>query len=346
MTLPIINRPRQLSPHQLTLALDLPVDRGERIDASFLHRSFCASGLPLRNIKTAQPGDVPVFMRTDDTFALTVSGRKFALPGGDEVVVGVPYGPKARLLICWMTTEIWTGRTAGRWLEIGRIKPWLESIGIPSNTKSVSATKDQLIRLAFSDFTFVLKTEGLDLFRGDRLIESAAFEDGDLAHYSHGDLDKVRWLQGLEVTEKAFRRFSTDAIPVPTDRLAQISHNAMAIDIFLYLCYRLPLIGRGDSELVTWRRLAAQFGSGGVALSKFRETFTESIRAALRAYPEANVAFDPGDAKCPGLVLRYSDPAELRKAFVVKVPIIEPADSRKPRLRNRVPSAREIPMAP
>jgi hypothetical protein len=97
---------------------------------------------------------------------------------------------------------------------------------------------------------------------------------------------------------------------VPTARLAEIANSAMAIDIFMYLCYRLPLIPSGESDLLTWRALIAQFGSGE-SPSKFHDTFQASIRSALAAYSEADV-----DLTEEGLVLRYSDPAELRRAFI------------------------------
>jgi hypothetical protein len=45
---------------------------------------------------------------------------------------------------------------------------------------------------------------------------------------------------------------------------------------------------------------------------RFKDTFTDSIKLALRAYPEARVELV--DA---GLQLRHSDPAALRRAFFV-----------------------------
>jgi hypothetical protein len=96
----------------------------------------------------------------------------------------------------------------------------------------------------------------------------------------------------------------------------------MAIDIFAFLCYRLPHLSPRETELVTWRQLISQFGSGETP-SKFRETFEASIRCALDAYPEANVDLRPKE----GLLMRWSDPAELRRAFFV-VPTLPSADAK------------------
>ena len=87
----------------------------------------------------------------------------------------------------------------------------------------------------------------------------------------------------------------------------------MAIDILVYLSYRLPTLGRDDSAILTWRDLMAQFGTGsaGEFASKFKDTFRQSIRRAIEAYPEARV-----EITSEGLVMRYSDPVDLIRAFV------------------------------
>ena len=87
----------------------------------------------------------------------------------------------------------------------------------------------------------------------------------------------------------------------------------MAIDILVYLSYRLPTLSRDDTAILTWRDLMAQFGTGsaGEFASKFKDTFRQSIRRAIEAYPEARV-----DITSEGLVMRYSDPVDLRRAFV------------------------------
>ena len=123
--------------------------------------------------------------------------------------------------------------------------------------------------------------------------------------------------------------FGISRIPIPTTRLRQVAHNAMAIDILTLLCYRLPLIEENSTEIVTWRQLTAQFGNRGEPVYQFKDTFTDSIKLALRAYPEARV--DLVDA---GLQLRHSDPAALRRAFFVLpgARALPPVSKRRPKL--------------
>ena len=66
----------------------------------------------------------------------------------------------------------------------------------------------------------------------------------------------------IALTHNTYDRFLNDAIPIPTVRLREVANNAMAIDILVYLSYRLPTLSRDDSAILTWRDLMAQFGTG------------------------------------------------------------------------------------
>jgi len=315
------------SPHEQLLLWDKKEldalgarEPADAIDVSFLHKSFCVAGLPLR----APRMPMKPWTRNDEHFALTVSPQSVMLPGGRMIDIGVPFGPKARLLAVWMATEVKDpNRAAGdRWLEIGKVTSWLRSIGIAPVTGrngNLNAVKEQLVRLSFSHFTMIMKgptvgappeSDSHTLFKSDKLIDGGVFRDEDLQLYADGAHGQMAWPKGLLLTSKAYDRFSHHAIPVPTARLAMIAHSAMALDIFMFLCYRLPLLSPQEDELVTWRQLIAHFGNGE-APSKFKETFATSIRSALDAYPEARV-----DIVNEGLRMRYSDPADLKRAFV------------------------------
>jgi len=282
-----------------------------RMDISFLHKGFCIAGLPLRRPKdTLAP-----WSRQDGRFSLTVEPARFTLPDGRPIEIGVPFGPKARLLSMWLATEARDPRRSAndRWMEMGRITEWLQAVGLPvtgGERGSIGPTKDQLVRLTFPIFTMILKGDDAGhVFKRETLIEGGAFGDDDLELWATGRHSAMRWPSGLMLSRNAYERFTRHSIPIPTARLRQVAHNAMAIDILVYLCYRLPLISHGESDLLTWRDLMAQFGSSEFA-SRFKQAFSESIKRTLEAYPEANVGIT-GE----GLVLRHSDPAELRRAF-------------------------------
>lgn len=283
------------------------------VDISFLHKGFCIAGLPLR--RPRDPSQA--WSRQDGRFALTVAPSRIVLPDGRTVDIGVPYGPKARLLTMWLTTEARDpARGANdRWIEMGRITEWLHAVGLPvtgGERGSIGATKDQLIRLAFANFTMVLRDEGATtLFKREVLVEAGAYQGHDLEMWQDGRMGSMNWPRGIKLSVNAFERFRNHSVAVPTARLRQVAHNALSIDLLVYFCFRLPLIEKGESELVRWQELNAQFGTSEFK-SRFRQASSESLRNALGAYPEAQV-----EVTDEGLILRASDPLELRKAFIV-----------------------------
>ena len=160
-----------------------------RMDVSFLHKGFCIAGLPLRRPKdTLEPWN-----RRDGRFSLTVEPARFTLPSGKEIQIGVPYGPKARLLAMWLATEARDPhRTSGnRWIEMGRITEWLQAVGLPvtgGERGSIGPTKDQLVRLAFPIFTMVMKGDDAGhLFKRETLIEAGAFRTTTSSSGPRGD---------------------------------------------------------------------------------------------------------------------------------------------------------------
>ncbi len=322
---------------QLDLALENQTGGEDCLDVSYMSRSFCLSGLPLRRqfIKDPLTGKVleprieeTVFSRTDGAVSLTIGSQPFVMPDKTRVTVGVPYGARARLLILWLTTQ--ARATQSRFLEIGRIEDWLTDAGIAFNPDSVASAKEQLIRLSFANFTMVMKQDDFEFFTADRLIDKAVFQKDDIINAKSGKFAAVRLPLGVELSSKAYERFTGHGvIPVSTEALRKISHNAMSIDIYLYLSYKLPLISLGDSELLSWSRLVAQFGSGETK-ARFRQNFDNSIAQALSAYSGANV-----DITKEGLVLRYSDPVEVRKMFVVSASTKREVRSLQ-RIRNRI----------
>ena len=255
----------------------------ERLDVSFISRSFAMTGLPLRKL------EVRDFGRDDSHFSISISSNLIRIPGYGEFIPGLPYGAKARLLVLWMTTR--ARETGCRHLEIGRIDDWMASVGIPPHHDNVAMAKSQLVRLSTTTFSMMLKKENLEFFKSDTLIDSVVFTADDMIHYAEGNLAKVRFPLGIELSE--------------------ISSNAMAIDALLYMIYRLPRIPRGEDVLVTWRQLVAWFGNRE-PMSKFRQTFRGSIEKAKDAYVGADI-----DITDEGLILRYSPPMETRRLIAV-----------------------------
>jgi hypothetical protein len=311
-------------------------------DARFMHQMFCVAGLPLREPATR------TFSRSTGLMGLNIAPGSITLPDGQELEIGIPYGPKARLIVLSAISEARSPlrQEGDRWIEIGRIETWLKDIGVLRGSRSgqvMTMAKDQLIRLSLAQFSTTYRLPGRRvLLSNDRIMDAGAFDEEELRLYAKNDvpnedrrsnLSRVRWPEAIRMSEKAFKMFrADDAVPIPSSRLTQVSHSALAIDLFLFLCYTLPGIPQGDPQLVRWKDLINWFGNKRDAPSKFKETFLPALSLAMKAYPEANISAD--DMTDEGLLLHYSDPAALRQAFMSVQSLPGPVREQKRRRRK------------
>lgn len=301
--------------HLVDIAQAAMLDDGSEI--SFLHRGFCHAGLPLRCVDD----NTTPWIRTDGLFTLTVRGDEIGYDGLKTIKVGVPYGPKARLLTMFVSSEVQDPRrdTKNRWIELGRITEWLRSVGVSCSggpRGSITATKEQLFRLSFAQFTMTMRATGFAdgdqvWFDREPLFQGGTFAAQDFEVWGRQDYAKLSWPKALLLTQNSYDRLLKQAIPLSTARLRKISDNASAMDLFCWLAYRLPKIPAKDNVLVPWAALMQQFGQSGQYVSQFRKAFMPGLTAAMAAYPEAKVEITD-----EGLVLRHSDPALPRKTQV------------------------------
>jgi hypothetical protein len=284
----------------------------EELEVSFLNRGFCQVGLPLRRLSD----ETASWKRADGRFAFKVDPGSVMLPDGREMAIGVPFGPKARLLNLWLTTEVKdTKRAAGdRWIEFGRISSWLRAVGIePRGGKngSIGAAKEQLVRLVFGQFSMsMLDHEDRILFNRESLVQGAIFSRSDIEAWIAGGYGAISWPTGVLLTQNAYDRLSRHTVPIPTERIRGVANNALALDTLAYLCYRLPEVPAGNPQLAAWKDLFAHFGTAD-KLSTFKRQFCEALRTVLEACPEARV-----DIIEEGLLLRHSDPIISRTTMI------------------------------
>ena len=90
-------------------------------------------------------------------------------------------------------------------------------------------------------------------------------------------------------------------MPVQEAAIRRLGGRSMAIDVYVWLAYRLHSLEKPTS--VSWPALYNQFGAGFELIRKFRVTFKENLALALAAYPAAHVEADE-----KGLTLYPSDP--------------------------------------
>ncbi|GAV35952.1 Plasmid encoded RepA protein [Roseomonas sp. TAS13] len=210
--------------------------------------------------------------------------------------VGVPYGSIARMILLYLQTE--AIRTGCGEVELGRsMSAWMGRMGIATGGKNYKLVAEQARRISACRLTFFVQKPGV------RAFENGAFVSGGM---SLGPLDTTGqgslWQEKVKLDDNFLRSLRDHPVPVREEALRIIGTKSMAIDIYIWLAYRLHVLSKPTP--ISWLSLHNQFGGGFAQVKHFKPTFNDALTLAMAVYPEARV-----DIEVEGLVLHPSPPA-------------------------------------
>ena len=134
---------------------ELTTDRDPR-DKLYSHSVFAQTSLPYRN-----PGnDVRVWTRSNGQIGLRVeAGTAWSPDKGDFVQIGLPYGPKPRLLLAYLNAEALKQQSAV--IEVERsLTAFVKALRLDPKGRNINAVKEQLTRLSASTIRLGMTAEG------------------------------------------------------------------------------------------------------------------------------------------------------------------------------------------
>jgi hypothetical protein len=261
-------------------------------DLSFLHSGLCQVALP-----HSRPSENSlVWRRQSGRFSLLVQPGVIDADGIAQHV-GVPYGPKARLIMIHLQTEGLKSRT----VNLGAsFSAFMRSLGlaVTGGTRgTITAVREQALRIAQCRFTMQWD-EANSAGEGRAIIANTSIVDGLELWRANGQ----RWAETVELSEKFHAHLQEHAVPLDKRGLAQLSANSLGLDLYALLAYRLPRLER-DVHL-RWVTLQAQIGSAERTTNTLAARIREVMPDVLTAYPHAQV-----DVTSHGLTLKPSKPA-------------------------------------
>lgn len=212
--------------------------------------------------------------------------------GPDRVPAGLPYGAIARMILLYLQTE--AVRTRSREVELGRsMNQWLKSMGIEVGGKSYRLVREQSHRLSLCRLTFYRVTDAATFVTNGSFVRSAI-----LPHRSgseDGTNQFMLWQESVKLDEGFYQSLIDHPLPLREAAIKQIAHRSMAIDVYVWLAYRLHKLQKVTP--ITWQSLYEQFGGGFQRVRAFRAKFRQPLALALAAYPEAMVEVDEHGVK-------------------------------------------------
>lgn len=272
----------------------------------YQHSILCQTGLPYRN-----PGDdVRSWERVNGAVHLEVAAGKGLHPErGRLVEIGLPYGPKPRLILAHLNAEALRQRSPVVEVEAS-LTAFVKRLRLDTGGRTIGTIKDQLTRLAASHVTLGVMAGGEAITVNSQIV--TAFN----LWFPKDDRQRVLWPSMLRLSHEYFESLAKHAVPLHDRALMALSGSAMALDVYAWLAQRLHRIEWGQRVFVSWPALQAQFGWHYDRVRKFREVFTQTLRLVHGQYRAADVELD-----ARGMTLRHSPPpVKGRTGIVVRTP--------------------------
>ncbi len=268
----------------------------------FQHSVLCQTFLPYRD-----PGEgVRTWERSNGFLQLKIlAGDSVDPRTGGFTPVGLPFGPKARLVLYHLNAEALRTRSPVIEIAASLTQFVRHTLALSSDGRTIASVKEQLTRLAAADFRVLMRT-------GDEAhVLKGAFVDAFTLWASGRGGERTPTT--VRLSPCYFESLVNRAVPLNESAVWCLSHNAMALDVYAWLAQRLHRIAPSKgSVLVPWPRLRDQFGGGYSDLWKFRQVFKPTLAQVLAVYPQAKTALNQG-----GLELRHSAPPVAKKRFAM-----------------------------
>ena len=265
----------------------------------YQHSVLCQTCLPYRD-----PGDdVRLWSRRNGYARLELqAGRAFDGARDDFMDVGLPFGPKPRLVLFHLNAEALRTQSPAIELEDSLTAFVKRTLGLDPGGRNIHTVKDQLTRLSAADFRIgTLQDERSVTLKGSVI-------EGFELWTARDPRQRVFWPTTVQFSQRYFDSLMKHAVPLNETAVARLSHSAMGLDIYTWLAQRLHRVDEGKGAFVPWVSLHEQFGHGYERIRDFRRVYTRTLRQVHVVYPEAKFDLD-GE----GMKLRHSRPPVGRK---------------------------------
>ena len=264
----------------------------------YQHSVLCQTCLPYRD-----PGDhVRTWDRQNGRVALRVRAGEAHHPDKGWIEVGLPYGPKPRLILGYLNTQALLRQRPDIEVE-DSLTAFVKRIGLDPNGRSLRIIKDQLARLAAADLRFgvPVSDDSARTFKGQIVSEFDLW-------FSRDERQRVLWPTSVRLDQGYFESLMAHAVPLDERALGALSHSAMALDLYAWLAQRLHRVHPRENAFIAWTALRDQFGFGYADMRKFKQVFRTALRQVLAVYPAAKLTLDGR-----GMTARNSAPPVTRR---------------------------------
>ena len=256
------------------------------------HAILCSVGLPYRN-----PGqDVRVFSRTSGTTSLRLEAGAIPSQDGSFEEVGLPFGPRARLLLLHLCSEAVKNQSPIVEVE-DSFTAFARSLGLATTGRNLNTLRDQVRRMSAVSMRLAKRSGSyVDVFQGPVFSKMRA-------EFPVDGPQLQLWPSFVEFSPDFYDSLRQHAVPLRKEAVAALKHSARALDVYVWLAHRLWRVNDSKPITIRWTTLRFQFGTRDQDIKSFKRAFKTALKQVLLVYPEAKVEIIKG-----GLFLKRSPP--------------------------------------
>ncbi len=211
---------------------------------------------------------------------------------------GLPYGIIPRIIMIWLCTE--AKLTNSSELFLGKTQnEFIKKLGMsPTGGKygSINRIKNQMVRLFHSTISLTYNYNNIHKFSNLTIVDHGFFS-----------WEKKKFFRNkIKLSDKFYREIKYTSLPIDL-KVIKIMRSPLAIDIYIWLTWRLRIINNKKGILISWKNLKYQFGSNysnnNKGLSNFKIEFIKKLKYVCFFYSKVNITILDF-----GLKLKNSDP--------------------------------------
>jgi hypothetical protein len=249
---------------------------------------LCQLSLPYRD-----PGNERVWKRRVGRFRFEVhAGRLLNHNTGEIVDIGLPFGPKPRLILYCL--HALARKTGSPRIELGESLTSFvtRTLGLDGGGRTIRAVKEQLNRLSAADFRFYHFRPAAGKTEGDTLMETLT--TGLDIWVCSDERQRLLWPSTVEFSKPYFELLMRHPIRLYKVDISRLSHSALALDIYAWIAFWLNRESkkRNKTVLIKWASLKAQFGSGYERTDSFKRAFGKAFLQVQFVYPREHIVLD------------------------------------------------------
>ncbi len=240
------------------------------------HAVLCSVSLPYRNAGD----DTRVWMRSCGSARLRIEAGAVPTKGGGFRELGLPYGPRARLVLLHLCSEAIRIRSPEVEVEES-FTAFARELGLGTNGRNLRTLRDQVLRMSVVSMRMAQNYGShTDQFSG------SVFSKLRVSFPESPDQLGL-WPSVVSFSPEFYDSLSHHAVPLRKEAIGALKHSSRALDVYCWLAYRLWRVK--DPVFLRYKTLRDQFGIPTQDLRGFIRRFDQALHQALMVYPNANV---------------------------------------------------------